>query len=234
MKNIWLRIGLGAFVIFAAGMVVKSLYKAGRDRVVDLVDGDGPIPIPLMGAVPFQLGDLRLGDLRRVTLLRDAPHHISGVNIVARLGDSATVEPLKDCDFITLEGIEQNHVGSKVNIQLNEGTRFKCLIDSAGFASFGTVEIRHSQGKGDEPTTLERTLILTPEMIAEIQKAMGKGADSINIDIDAPNADSIRQAVEAQVQAQVQAAQGAHGTTTRVEVRSAPAAPAPAPTPARP
>jgi len=230
MRNIWIRIGLGALAIFAVGMIAKALFTAGRDKVVDLVDGDGPIPIPLMGVVPFQLGDARLGDLRRVTLLRDAPHHISGVKVVARIADSASIEPLKDCDFITLEGLPESQVGRDVKIQLNEGTRFRCLIDSAGFASFGTIEIRHTQGaKGDEPTTLERTLILTPEAIAEIQRAMGKGSDSVSVDLGEELADSIQRAVEAQVQA---AERG--GRVTRVESGSVPAptaAPAPVPVP---
>jgi hypothetical protein len=240
MKNVWLRIGLGAAVIFLIGMVVVRVFKAGRDRVVSMVEGDADIPIPLMGVIPFQVGNTRLGDLRRMTLLRDAPHHISGVQLVARLGDSATVDPLKDCGFLTIEGYEHRRAGEDMKINVNGDTRFKCLADSVGYASFGTIEVEHVQGKDE--TTLRRTLILPPEVIAEIQAAMGRrdsvdGAaleDSIRIAVD-----SIEQAVQVQVrQAEAQArgasARAARGAATTSSAPAAPAAPAPAPVPATP
>src|SRR6478736_8149286 len=102
MRNVWLRIGLGAFAIFLVGMMAKKIWEVGKDKVISTFDSADPIGIPLMGIVPFQLGAARLGDLRRVTLLRDAPDHIIGVNVVARLSDSATVEPFKECAFLTL------------------------------------------------------------------------------------------------------------------------------------
>ena len=233
MKNIWLRIGLGAAVIFLIGMVVARVFRAGRDRVVSMVEGDADIPIPLMGVVPFQIGATRLGDLRRMTLLRDAPHHISGVQLVARLGDSATIDPLKDCGFLSIEGYQQHRAGQDLKINVDGDTRFVCLADSAGYASFGTVEVEHTQGKDE--TTLRRTLILPPEVIAEIQRAMGTrdsfdGAaleDSIRVMVD-----SIDRAVQVQVreaEIRANAAAARHGRTTSAP--TAPAAPTPAATP---
>jgi hypothetical protein len=230
MKNVWLRIGLGAGAIALIGIILVQVVKAGKDRVVSFVEGDADISIPLLGVVPFQLGGERLGELRRVTLLRDAPHHLSGVNFVARIGDSATIDPLKDCGYLTLEGYQAAQAGAEVDIKFNENTRFKCLSDSSGFASFGTVEVRHQQGK--EETTLRRTLILTPEVIAEIQRAMGRRdsmdgralEDSIRIAVD-----SIQQAVQLQLQ---QAEAGRTRATRRAPATTPPAAPAPPATPA--
>ncbi|HVX89679.1 MAG TPA: hypothetical protein VG940_12170 [Gemmatimonadales bacterium] len=236
MKNIWLKIGLGAGGIFAVGMVLVSLVKAGRNKIEDLVHSDADIRIPLMGIVPFQLADQRLGDLRRVTLLRDAPKHLTGVRVEVRLADSATIDPLKDCQFLTVN--DPTH--------LNERTRFTCVADSAGLSSFGTVEIRHRQG--DEPTTLVRTLVLAPADLAALQADMGPrvGPDSAQLaalelmgDSLRAMGDSIRAATMVQVRIAEQQARSARAGRVRVEEipapPSAPSAPGarstPAPTP---
>ena len=161
MRNLWVKIGLGAGGIFAVGMVLVTIGKFGKARIEDLVHSDSDIRIPLMGIVPFQLADQRLGDLRRLTLLRDAPNHLTGVRVEARLGDSITIDPLKDCTFLTVNDPEH----------INQDTRFSCLLDSAGLRSFGTVEIKHRQG--GEPTTLVRTLLLPAEQVRQLQEAMG-------------------------------------------------------------
>jgi hypothetical protein len=234
MKNVWLRIGLGAGAIALIGIILVQVVKAGKDRVVSFVEGDADISVPLLGVVPFQVGTARLGDLRRVTLLRDAPHHLSGVNFVARIGDSASIDPLKDCGFLTLEGYQAQAAGAELDIKFNENTRFKCLSDSAGFTSFGTVEVRHQQGK--EETTLRRTLILTPEVIAEIQRAMSsrRGPDGVQAGIDE---DSLSAAIDSITNAALQRAEAARAAAEggraarRTTVQSAPAAPAPPATP---
>ena len=217
MRNVWLRIGLGAFGIFLVGMIVVKVFRVGREQVVSLVDSDDPIVVPLMGVVPFQLGAERLGDLRRVTLLRDAPDHIIGVKVVARLSDSATVEPFKDCAFLTLtNGAGTDSTGE---LKVNEHSRFRCIGDTSAMGSFGTVEIRHTQGK--EPTTFVRTLVLPPEVIADIQRAMSNRHTQHGVDVEV-NQDSIRAMVDSITTDALQRAEAA---------RAAPAPPAPPATP---
>src|ERR1043165_498152 len=182
MKNIWVKIGLGAGGIFAVGMILVSLFKFGRNKIEDLVHSDADIRIPLMGIVPFQLADQRLGDLRRLTLMRDAPKHLTGVRVEVRLADSATIDGLKDCAFLTVNDPEQ----------LNEHTRFSCVADSTGLTSFGTVEIEHRQG--DEPTTLVRPLLLTQVQLGGLQAEMGPrvGPDSAQMAALEAMGDSLR------------------------------------------
>lgn len=238
MRNVWLRIGFGAFCIFLVGMVIRKVFQVGRDKVVSTFDTADPITIPLMGVVPFQLGTARLGDLRRVTLLRDAPDHIVGVKIVARLGDSATVEPFKDCAFLTLtNGAGRDSAAGEFKV--NDESRFQCVADTSAMGSFGTVEIRHVQGKDE--TTLERTLIFPPEVIADIQRAMSSrhGPDGVNVGIDE---DSLEAAIDSITSDAVNRAEAARAgvearrsgrrttVTTRETAPAAPAAPAPAPT----
>ena len=161
MRNLWVKIGLGAGGIFAVGMLIVTLGKLGKAKIEDLVHSDSDIRIPLMGIIPFTVNDQPLGDIRRLTLLRDAPKHLTGVRVEARLGDSITVDPLKDCAFLTVNDPEH----------INENTRFTCISDTAGLSTFGTVEVRHRQG--DEPTTLVRTLMLPAEAVRQLQEAMG-------------------------------------------------------------
>jgi hypothetical protein len=227
MRNLWVKIGLGAGGIFAVGMLVVSLAKFGRNKIEDLFNTSSDIRIPLMGIVPFQLADQKLGDLRRITLLRDAPKHLTGVRVEARLGDSATTEAFKDCGFLTVN--DPQHVDGN--------TRFTCIHDTTGLASFGTVEIRHVQG--GEPTTLVRTLMLPAIEIQQLQEAMGprvrpdsaKLAELVRMgDSLEAMGDSIRAATEVQVRIEQEhgranrAARGIH-----VQVNEAPQAPTPPP-----
>lgn len=224
MKNIWLRIGLGAGAIFAFGMIIVSVVKVGRAKIEDLVHSDSDIRIPLMGVVPFNVADQRLGGIRRLTLLRDAPRHLTGVRVEVRLADSVTIDPLKDCAFLTVND-PQN---------LNERTRFSCLADSAGLGDFGTIEVRHQQG--DNETILVRTLLLTPEQIKGLQDDMGPRVTPDVAELERLRrmgdslegmGDSIRAATMIQVEIARQQAEagGRDGQTRRVEVRSAPAVP---------
>ena len=54
MRNYWLKILLGALGIFAIGMIGVSLVRGGIAKVHSVVEGDGPITIPL-GLIPFVL-----------------------------------------------------------------------------------------------------------------------------------------------------------------------------------
>lgn len=222
MRNIWVKIGMMAVGIFAIGMAIRSVFHIGRDKVDELMNSSNDIRIPLMGIVPFNVGDQHLGDLRRLTVLRDAPDHITSVKLEARLADSVTTAPLKDCAFLTV-----NH---PTNVDQN--TRFTCVSDTAGLGSFGTVEIVHRQG--GEPTTLVRTLVLTPAEIAELRQSM-----SSHHGLDAgqrARLDAMRDSLEAMGDSIGAAAEAAaERSAPGVQSRSTPTPPpVPAPTPARP
>jgi len=229
MRNIWVKIGLGAGGIFAAGMLLVTLGKFGKSKIEDLVNSDSDIRIPLMGIIPFQLGELKLGDLRRLTLLRDAPKHLTGVRVEVRLGDSATIDPFKDCTFLTVNDPEH----------LNERTRFTCVRDTVDLASFGTVEIKHVQG--GEPTTLVRTLVLPAEQIRQLQEGMGPrvtpdSARMAQLELMGDSLQAMGDSIRAATQVQVRIEQ-AHTRATRagrgihVQATEAPAAPTPPTTP---
>ncbi len=70
MRNYWLRIALGAVAIFIVGMIGVTLARQGVGRVRHVVEGSGPISVPL-AFIPFHLNGQKLGTVSRVVLLRE-------------------------------------------------------------------------------------------------------------------------------------------------------------------
>lgn len=223
MRNIWVRIGLTAGALFGVGILIVSGVRAGREKIHQFVDSSDDFPIPLFGIIPFRLGEDRLGDLRRITLLRDSPQHVTGVRVDVRLADSATLDILKDCRYLT--------VGDPLHV--NEHTQFSCLADTSGFASFGHVEIERRQG--GEPTTFERTLVFPPEVMRQIEAEMrsGRNRDSskaIELRRLSDSLEGIGDSIRNRTRVSVEAA-GSHG---RRGSHSAPTQEVPPPAPHAP
>jgi hypothetical protein len=96
MRSYWMRIALGAAAIFIVGMVGLTLVRRGLGKVHGVVHGSGPISIPL-AFIPFQLNGDKLGSLERVTLEREAPNHVSSVELEVKLSDSLLARGLEGC-----------------------------------------------------------------------------------------------------------------------------------------
>ena len=65
MRNYWLRIALGAAAIFTVGMIGVSLARQGVGHVRGVVEGSGPITLPV-AFVPFKLDGRKLGTITKV------------------------------------------------------------------------------------------------------------------------------------------------------------------------
>jgi hypothetical protein len=87
MQRYWLRIAVGALLVFALGMTAISIYRNGRAKVETLANSADPITIPL-GILPFQLDGDHLGRIQEVQIRRDAPNRVSGVGLVVKVSDS--------------------------------------------------------------------------------------------------------------------------------------------------
>ena len=96
MRSYWMRIALGAVAIFVVGMIGLSLVRRGLGKVHGVVHGSGDISIPL-AFIPFQLNGDKLGSLERVTLEREAPNHVSRVELEVKLSDSLLARGLEGC-----------------------------------------------------------------------------------------------------------------------------------------
>lgn len=98
MRNYWLRIALGAAAVFTIGMMGVTLARQGVSRVRGVVEGSGPISLPL-GFIPFSLDGEQLGTVHRVVVLRDAPKQISSVELQVKLQDSMLARGLEGCQL---------------------------------------------------------------------------------------------------------------------------------------
>jgi len=96
MRNYWMRIALGALGIFIVGMIGLTLVRRGIGSVRGVVEGSGPISIPL-AFIPFKLNGDKLGSLERVTLQRETPRRVTRVELEVKLSDSVLARGLEGC-----------------------------------------------------------------------------------------------------------------------------------------
>jgi hypothetical protein len=158
MRNYWLKIAIGAVVIFAIGMVGVSVVRRGVARVNTVVTGSGPINIPL-ALLPFELEGERLGTMKRVTLHRTAPRHVTQVNLEIELSDSLVAQGIAGCRLAA--NLDQDSGEQGINIERGrfaKGT-FWCLqeVDSTEHVEYGQVTFR--PGEVIIPLYLSRDLV---------------------------------------------------------------------------
>ncbi len=198
MRNYWLRIVLGAAAIFIVGMIGVSLVRGGIAKVNSVVEGDGPITIPL-GLIPFVLAGEKLGNLDHVTLHRDSPSRVSEVELEVNLGDSLLSQGLSECRLVA--NIEGDNNDSGVNIRVgrdkSDKNTFRCLAgDStpADLVEFGTAIL--------QPGDVEIPLLVPQDVVNELQSldfahdSAATAAGEPGSQIEIPDADSIAAEVE--------------------------------------
>lgn len=136
MRNYWLKIIARAVGIFAVGMIIVTGFRSLRTKVTTTLGSTDPISIPLIGLIPFQLEESRLGRVNRVELLRSDPEHVAGVRVLVKLADTIGADRLRSCRLV-VDNVDK----------LGNETRFRCLVeggDATGLEEFGTVVIKGS------------------------------------------------------------------------------------------
>src|SRR5215216_1363478 len=114
MRNYWLLIALGAVAIFTVGMIGVTLTRQGVGKVRHVVEGSGPITLPL-AFIPFHLNGRKLVNVTRVVLLREAPKQISAVELEAKVRDSAVARGLEGCRLLAT--FDQDGTPGRVRLQ---------------------------------------------------------------------------------------------------------------------
>jgi hypothetical protein len=112
MRSYWLRILFGAIAIFAVGMVGVTLARQGMGSVRGVVEGSGPITLPV-AFIPFKLDGEKIGTIQRIKIFRSAPKQVRSVNVRVRLADSVSSDRLDRC-ILVAEGFE--HVNSETTV----------------------------------------------------------------------------------------------------------------------
>jgi len=164
MRNYWIRILLGALVIFAIGMVGVTLIRHGVVKVNNVVHGSGPISLPL-AFIPFEIGGSRLGMLDRVTLERTAPKQISSVRVEIKLEDSLVAQGLSECKLAAnFDASRDGAKGVHIRTEAGVGGTFRCLkggeSDSA-LVEFGQAIL--------QPGGVTLALLLPKDLVADLQ-----------------------------------------------------------------
>lgn len=191
MRNYWLRIVLGAVAIFCVGMIGISLTRRGVGRVRGVVQGSGPLSIPL-AFVPFNLDGSKLGSVDKLVLFRDAPKRISAVEIQIKLNDSLLAGGLEGCRLAA--NLDKDSGGRGVQIRAGQFSRgvFSCLTghdSSAGFREFGRAFFH--------PGGVSVPLLLPSDMVDDLKKGDFNSADEDSSGRAEERADSIQNAMEA-------------------------------------
>jgi len=178
MGKYWLKIGLGAAVIFGIGFALISAARGVHSRIHS--DHDIGIPLGAFGAyLPFKLDGSKVGTLRSLTIQRSSPKEITGFIVRARVTDSNAFQRLREC-----------HISVTDATRLDERTTFLCVPSDSGYQGFGEVRVEYRTEDGS--TTIVQPLMLTDE---EVRKIRSHAADSVA----APLADSLAAQLKAEV-----------------------------------
>jgi hypothetical protein len=202
MRNYWLRIAFGALAIFAFGMVGITVARQSMGRVRGVVEGSGPITLPIV-FVPFKLDGQKLGTLSKVVLLREAPKRISAVELEVKLRDSAVARGLEGCRLAANFDDQKDPAGARVTTDpLSRGV-FSCLhgADSTGqFQEFGRAVL--------QPGNVTVPLLLPNDIVTDLKHGHfdSSAEDSLGAAAEA-KADSIAEAVDARADSIAEAAQ---------------------------
>ena len=194
MRNYWLRILVGASVIFVLGMLGVTLVRRGMVRVNDVVHGSGPISLPI-AFIPFEIGGNKLGKLDRVILERTAPKKISSVRVDVNLDDALVAQGLSQCKLAANFDTSEKHTKG-IHIKTSKGRQgtFRCLGADADstFVEFGQAVLH--------PGEVTLPLFLPRELVGDLQTGnflsdSSETADSISEAMEALG-DSISEAQE--------------------------------------
>jgi hypothetical protein len=192
MRNYWLRIFFGALAIFAVGMVGITLARQGAGRVRRVVEGSGPITVPIP-FVAFKLDGRKLGTLEKVVLLRDAPKSISAVELEVKLRDSLMARGLEGCRLAANFDAQSKRRGGSVDVGPISTGVFSCFQgneSSAQLVEFGRATF--------QPGDVSVPLLLPNDIVDDLKQGhFGSRDEDSMVSAAHARADSIAEVAEA-------------------------------------
>ncbi len=167
----WFRIFLGMMAIFAVGMVVATGVRKGREKVEYIVEGTGPVSVPLLG-MAFRLDGERLGGIERLRLMRSEPKRIDSAVVLVHLDDASAASRFTDCRLAVRDADN-----------LSDNTVFFCA-DSADAADMELVPFGHVEftPSGEKVVVWLPAAVVADLRASEIDTDVG--ADTGTVDID--------------------------------------------------
>ncbi|MDX2193212.1 MAG: hypothetical protein NW201_07650, partial [Gemmatimonadales bacterium] len=168
MRNYWVRIFLGAFGIFAVGMVFWTIVRKGKEKVKEtvavLVDSSDPITLPLPD-LPVREGTRQLGRLTTIRIVRSSPTDLTGVDAELTVADSSYGAAAAKCWFVP-EG--DGGIRLRAGPGHQRGDQAVVCVDSAvangpGMVRFGVVHVA--------PAGTERPFMMPDSAVAGLRDA---------------------------------------------------------------
>ena len=145
MNRYWLRIALGALLVFLIGTVAMAAVRKGKAEVRQLLATVGArIPLQLAN-LKFRFEGRNVGSVTGIDIQRAAPRDPGRVTVRVTLADETEIEALRDC-VLTTDDLAH----------LNEGTGFRC----AAPAELGAGDLVETGKIIFEPGTVTRPLFL--------------------------------------------------------------------------
>ena len=197
MRSYWMRIALGALAIFTVGMIGRALINHGIGSVKGVVEGSGPLSIPL-AFIPFELSGNKLGTFERVTLERTAPRSVSSVRLEVKLADSTLARGLEGCRLAA--NLDKDSKGEH-NINIERGRFAEGTFWCANDAATDTALVEYGQAVF-RPGEVTVALYLPQGLVAELQNI---DFDEDSTEASAAEEAAVEEAVEAAVDSTVQA-----------------------------
>ena len=197
MRNYWIKILLGAFAIFAIGMIGVTIVRKGIAKVNSVVDSDDSITIPL-AFVPFSLGGERLGTLQHLTVERSSPREVSGVELEVDVGDSLVAAGLSGCRLLANIESDSSEPGINIHASKRGKDTFACIPGDSTpphIVDFGEAVF--------QPGEVRVRLFVPVDLVTEINRGLAN--DSLPPELEA-RADSLADLAELRSDSAVQAA----------------------------
>jgi hypothetical protein len=210
MRSYWLRIALGALAIFTVGMIGRALINRGIGSVKGVVEGSGPLSIPL-AFIPFELSGNKLGTFERVTLQRTAPRSVSSVRIEVKLADSAVARGLEGCRLAA--NLDEDSSGDH-NINIEKGRFAEGTFWCADNAAADTALVEYGEAVF-QPGDVTVPLYLPHGLVAELQNVHFDGEDSTSAAEAAVDA-AVEAAIDSTVEAVVDSTVAAEQARARI------------------
>lgn len=191
MGNYWLRIALGVVALFVLGVIAGTAMKRGAGRVHDVMEGTGPLTLPV-AFIPFKLDGQKLGNINKVVLHRHVPKRIASVELEVKLDDSVVARGLEGCRLAANLDADHDPGGTQIHAgRLSRGV-FSCVK--------GTDSIPHLQEFGRavfQPGDVSVPLLLPNDIVDDLKQGhFDSDQDSVGAVAQA-QADSIAEAAEA-------------------------------------
>lgn len=168
MRKYWFRIFMGAFAIFAIGMIGVTLARKGIAKVHRVVDSDDPLTIPL-AFVPFVLDGERLGNLEELVIHRDTPRQVRSVELEVDLADSLLAQGLSGCRLAANFESDPREPGLNIRTSHRDRNAFSCLPGDSTppeMIEFGEAVF--------QPGEVRVPLYLQKELVTELHQALAE------------------------------------------------------------